>query len=312
MKSSTVKKSDRLLPHKLSSLVPGEMHPEEFTALCTSIKEHGLQNAIILYESAILDGRERYNALLKLGCDVGNSKQFVTFKGSAGEAAALVLDNNLHRRQLNSMQKALVASRMHLDNKMSQKDAAERVGCGVATVNLACRLLISNNTPLIKRCENGDATRAEIDEILYDRSAATAAETVTPLDDAGGEDNALPKGASPANVIDFSKAQTKAGKRSTTGRRATETPASRAVALFKSLSTKERASFVIMAWAWLQPALKDAGKAGTAAVPGVLLQGRAEAKPLLGKAKTTARATKKAARATKKAEQAAARQRAAA
>lgn len=302
------KKSDRLLPHKLSGLVPGEMHPEEFTALCTSIKEHGLQNAIILYEGAILDGRERYNALLKLGKPLTKCTQ--VFTGSAAEAAALVLDNNLHRRQLNSMQKAMVAARMHLDNKMPQKEASERVGCGVATVNLACRLLASNNTPLIKRCENGDATRAEIDEILYDRSAATAAETVTPLDNAGGEDTALPEG-SPANVIDFSKAQAKAGKRSTAGKRATETPASRCVALFKSMGTKERASFVVMAWAWLQPALKDAGKAGVDAVLGTP-KGRAEPKPLLGKAKTAAKATARAARATKKAERTAAQQRAAA
>lgn len=301
-KSSAAPKSNRLLPHKLSGLVPGEMHPEEFTALCTSIKEHGLQNPIILYEGAILDGRERYNALLKLG-KTPRGQDFKTFAGTAAEAAALVLDNNLHRRQLNSMQKAIVAARMHIDSKTPQKEAAERVGCGVATVNLACRLLASNNTPLIKRCENGDATRAEIDEILYDRSASAAAEAVDPIDDAD-EADALPEGT-PANVIDFSKAQQKAGKRSTAGKRATETPASRCVALFKSLSEKDRASFVNMAWVWLQPALKAAGKAGTPAVLGEA-KGHAEAKPLLGKAKTPAKATARAARATKKAEKAAA------
>lgn len=293
--SAVVKKSDRLLPHKLSGLVPGEMHPEEFEALCTSIKEHGLQNPIILYEGAILDGRERYNALLKLNLPI--TKKTAVFNGTAAEAAALVMDNNLHRRQLNSMQKALVAARMHLDNKMPQKDAAARVGCGVATVNLACRLLASQNTPLIKRCENGDATRAEIDELLYERSASGQEEV--PELDVAGDDDALP-GDAPGNVIDFSTAAGKVGgKRSTAGKRATETPASRCVAMFKSLSEKERASFVVMAWAWLEPALQNADKARA--------QGRAEAKPLLGKAKTPAKATKRAARATAKAEKEAAR-----
>lgn len=237
-----------LAPHALASLVPGEMSDEEFAALCTSIKEDGLQNPIVLFEGQILDGRHRYQACKQM--DVKGT--FVEYKGK--DPAAFVLDNNLHRRQLNSMQKALVGARMHLRKELplTQKDAAARVGVGVATVALAVRLLQSDNTPLIKRTERGDTTRGEIDEVLYDRSAAAQAETVPEMAD--GEDD-----EAPGNVIELDKHPI-AGKRARKGGSA-ETPASRVLQAFKGLSERERISFCELAMPWLKPAYEKATNA---------------------------------------------------
>lgn len=260
-----------LTPHKLSSIVPGEMSSDEYKALCTSIKEDGLQNAIVVYEGQILDGRHRYQACKELGI----KPTFTEFKGDTKQATALVLDNNLHRRTLNSMQKALVAARMHIEapaaTPVSQKDSAARVGVGVATVNLAVRLINSKNTPLIKRCEQGEATRAEIDELLYDR-AAQQAEPVAPAVD--GDDDALGAGAAPANVIDLDSKRPStatAGKQSHPERHARETAASRVVQAFKGLDTKGRIDFVKLGWSWLAPALKAAGHTTSEAPAGAVV-----------------------------------------
>lgn len=251
-------------PHPLASFVPGEMGKEEFAALCTSIKEDGVRQPIIVFEGQILDGRHRYAACKELGI---KTIPYNEFKGDKDAAIALVMDNNLHRRQLNSMQKAIVAARMCLVkvNPPTQKDAAARVGAGLQLVNLAVRLLNSNNTPLIKRAENGDATRAEVDELLYDRAAATEAAPAALVDGEEGDDAPL-GGGTPSNVVKLPVAgkgkatPTVGSKPGHPERRAKETPTSRVVQHFKALSEKERVQFCIMAWSWLRPAVEAAQK----------------------------------------------------
>lgn len=255
-----------LLPHPLSETVPGQMTEEEFIALCASIKADGQCQPIVLFEGKILDGRARYKAVRHLG----NLPTTVQFEGDVAKAAAFVIDNNLHRRQLNSMQKALVGAHFHMRKEapLSQKDAAAAVGVGLATLNLAVRLLASNNTPLIKRCEHGDTTRAEIDEILFDREASRQQASVTSKhvaseDDIIGEepDGVTPAGKAPGNVIDINSGSGVIGKRmQKVGHSAKETAASRCVQHFKGLSEAERKGFVEMAWPWLGPALRNAGK----------------------------------------------------
>lgn len=278
-------------PHALANVVPGEMGTEEFDALCVSIKEDGQRVPIVIYEGHILDGRHRYQACRKLGIE----PKLEQFKGSAADAAAFAIDMNLHRRQLNSMQKALVAARMCTREKdaLSQKDAAAKVGVGVATVNLAVRLLASNNTPLIKRTENGDTTRAEIDEMLFDREASKAAAMVaapkTNPGDTDDDDN------TPGKVVQFPKTPGPqvAGKVPHPERHARSTPASLAVQHFKALDEKARASFCTMAWQWLRPALIAAGKMAKGEGAPLPVAGKPLAAPKAGK-----RTFKKAVKAT--------------
>ncbi len=281
-----------LFPHALAETVPGEMNAEEFAALCASIKADGICNPIMLFEGKILDGRARYKAMRKLEL-APVTKQF---EGTAKQAAAFVLDNNLHRRALNSMQKAIVGARFHLaeTNPLTQKEAAEAVGVGVATVNLAVRMLNSNNTPLIKRCEMGDASRNEVAEILYDRDASKQQATVTSKhvasqDDIIGDDEKdTPAGKAPGNVIDINSGSGVVGKRMTkAGHSAKETAASRCVQHFKGLTESERKGFVEMAWPWLGPALRAAGKlAGTTPAPAATAKAK---QPKLVKSATAAK-----------------------
>jgi ParB/RepB/Spo0J family partition protein len=259
------------LPHALAEVVPGGLDGEEFQALCTSIKEEGLNHPIVLFEERILDGRERYRACIKVGVE----PTFKDFKGKDPEA--YVIANNLHRRQLNSMQKALVAARMcsRKENTLTQKAAAERCGVGVATVNLAVRLLDSKNTLLIKRSERGEASRGEIDELLYDRAAtqqaqqrvsvaAAVASAEVDDEDLLGDvdtDETTGKTKTSGTVVDITdRLPTVGTKPSRAGKVAVETPASRVVQAFKGLTEAERKHFVDMAWAWLEPAIKAAGK----------------------------------------------------
>ena len=99
------------------------------------IAAHGLRDRVVLFQGRILDGRNRYRALVeiaKLGLayrgetfteadlvpgasstdGVGWGDFFEDFSGSEAEALEYVLSKNLHRRHLNESQRAMVAANL--------------------------------------------------------------------------------------------------------------------------------------------------------------------------------------------------------
>jgi len=88
--------------HPLADLFP-LLEGQEFDDLVADIKKNGLREPITLLGSRILDGRNRYRACLKAGVEVRHRD----FYGD--NAASFVVSMNLHRRQLNESQRALVA-----------------------------------------------------------------------------------------------------------------------------------------------------------------------------------------------------------
>jgi len=267
-------KSTSYKAHKLAELVPGEMEDAEFDALVESIKADGQQFPIILFEGQILDGRHRYRACTKLGIAA-------TFKLYTGkDPSGFVLDSNLHRRQLNSMQKALVGARMHINSRdeegkpsISLEDCAKRVGVGKGTLHLCVRLFDSKNTSLIRRTEKGETTRAEVDELIFDRTAAAQAVPVDAsaegVDDGdemfGDTDNTAKQkgGKASGNVTNIADARAKRNVHPE--RRSTATPAHGAAQAFKALNEAERRGFVELTWHWLEPLLQAMGKLPTPA-----------------------------------------------
>ena len=95
---------DGLEFHPLAMLFP-PLDDEEFKALKADIREHGLSEAIWLYEGKILDGAHRFKACLA----VGVAPRFRDYEG--GEPLAFVLGLNLRRRHLTPTQRAVVAAR---------------------------------------------------------------------------------------------------------------------------------------------------------------------------------------------------------
>jgi hypothetical protein len=71
-----------LTAHPLADIFP-LMEGEEFDALVQDIKDNGLKEAIWLYEDKILDGRNRYNAVVKAGLQYRlKEEDFRTYTGS--------------------------------------------------------------------------------------------------------------------------------------------------------------------------------------------------------------------------------------
>ena len=80
----------------------------ELASLTEDVKANGLREPIVLFDGAILDGRNRQRA-----CEMaGVEPRFETFEGTQEAALAYVLSRNVHRRHLSESQRAMSAGRL--------------------------------------------------------------------------------------------------------------------------------------------------------------------------------------------------------
>lgn len=115
-----------LKAHPFAAIFP-MLDADDGAALRADISSHGLREKVVLYHDEILDGRNRYGALVdiaKLGLpyrgqaftaadiEQGEFEFFTWFTGTEAEALEYVLSKNLHRRHLNESQRAMVAANL--------------------------------------------------------------------------------------------------------------------------------------------------------------------------------------------------------
>ncbi len=91
--------------HPLADIFP-LIDGAEFVALRDDIAAHGVREPVILFEGAILDGRNRYRAALAAGVDCPMTE----YRGD--DAAAFVVSLNIHRRHLTESQRAMAAAKL--------------------------------------------------------------------------------------------------------------------------------------------------------------------------------------------------------
>jgi ParB-like chromosome segregation protein Spo0J len=109
--------------HEVGDLFP-LMHGEKFAHLVEDIREHGLREAIWLYEDKIIDGRNRYRV-----CEAAGVEPKFREWDREGSLVAFVLSLNLHRRQLTPSQEARVEAEAV---PLCEKEARERQSHGQA------------------------------------------------------------------------------------------------------------------------------------------------------------------------------------
>ena len=135
------------------------MEGEEFEALKKDLEEHGQREPIVLLDGMILDGRNRYRALMSM---------FITPKfvhwNSDGSPEAYVISKNIMRRHLTEAQRAMIGAKLanlkdgqHPDyvkendgsrnrRPITDTEAAQMVGVGVTTLR-AAKIVHKKGTP---------------------------------------------------------------------------------------------------------------------------------------------------------------------
>jgi 16S rRNA G966 N2-methylase RsmD len=87
--------------HPIANIFPLLMGPE-YQELVEDVRQNGLLESIWLYEDKILDGRNRYRACV----DIGIEPSFSQWQSECGSPVNFVIAMNLHRRHLDSSQRA--------------------------------------------------------------------------------------------------------------------------------------------------------------------------------------------------------------
>jgi hypothetical protein len=91
---------DTLEFHPLANAFP-LMEGADFKEFVADIKAKGLREPITMFESKILEGRNRHRACMKLKIE----PRFEQFEGDEAAAAAFVISRNIHRRHLTPKQR---------------------------------------------------------------------------------------------------------------------------------------------------------------------------------------------------------------
>lgn len=146
---------------------------EALARLGDDIAEHGLRDAIEVFEGKILDGRNRYNACLSRGVE----PRFVSVE--TPDPFAYVVSKNLHRRHLDESQRALCAARAksmfeaaarermrrgkedpvaNLPQGKSRDQAAALMAVSPRSVEHASRVLRSGSPELVAAVESGEVS----------------------------------------------------------------------------------------------------------------------------------------------------------
>lgn len=159
-------------------LMPGGMTTEEFEALCDDIAERGLVYPITLHEGKVLDGWHRYRACHKTGTPLK------TIEYTGPDPDGYIMACNILRRKLTSIQRALVAAKMHREHKISQRDVCKKAGISNEVLTLVLRAMETNNSRLLSRLENDtDLTRGSLREELTDMGVKVGKATDKPVDE---------------------------------------------------------------------------------------------------------------------------------
>jgi N6-adenosine-specific RNA methylase IME4 len=128
--------------HRLASWVQ-VMEGSEFEDLRDNIKARGLRDPITMYEGSILDGRNRYRALLAAGVKI-TPEMFVEFDPAKdGDPLEFVISRT-KRRNWNTSQKASAAA--ELANLGKGRPSVNAQNCAITQDEAADRLNVSRRT----------------------------------------------------------------------------------------------------------------------------------------------------------------------
>ena len=142
--------------HPLADIFP-LVEGAEFDELVADIREHGLHEAVVVYEDKVLDGRNRLRACEAAGID----PTFTVYTGD--DPVAYVISLNLRRRHLDESQRAMVAAKLATlklgDNQHSEgpsiEEASRLLKVGHAPVERAKTVQRDGAPELVSAVERG-------------------------------------------------------------------------------------------------------------------------------------------------------------
>lgn len=201
MDSQIIKQSNpqKLSFHPFLTIFP-EMGKVAFDEFVADIRDHGIREAIWTHKNQIIDGRNRWLACeqLVLPCP---TREYV---GDEKDLLAFVISQNLHRRQLDASQRAMVAARIATMRQGARTDLQPRPNLAEVSIQDAGKLL-NVSTGNVKSAKRVIAkAEPEIVKAVEQGKLAVSAATKVALQPADVQRHAVAKideGAKGADVV---------------------------------------------------------------------------------------------------------------
>lgn len=139
--------------HPAANLLP-LMLDEELQALAADIKRHGQREPIRLLDGQVIDGRHRLEA-----CKIAGVKPVCLelADSSVDDPVEYVLSLNLHRRQLTTGQRAMIAADRQIC-RLTDEQAAIRFAVCERTIRSARAVLKQGDQQLVEEVRRGTTT----------------------------------------------------------------------------------------------------------------------------------------------------------
>jgi ParB family chromosome partitioning protein len=171
-----------LEPHPIALCWP-DLSESDFLALKEDIDKNGQRNPVILYQEKVLDGVQRTRVCLLLG------REPITASPEISDPVAYAISQNLHRRHLSSIEKAVVADRLAKlqlgTNRYVRKvdpsdegptltvqEAAELVGASDSQIWRLRQVRRDGIPELVEAMESGEVNAAVAAEISHAKPEA--------------------------------------------------------------------------------------------------------------------------------------------
>lgn len=161
--------------HPIANIFP-MIDEEKFQLLKKDIAEHGQNEPANVWRGKLLDGRNRYRACQELGIELDCSELVDEI-----DPVAWVISQNLHRRHLETSQRAMIAARManlkigdnqHTkegspnDGPSSRDQASELLSVGTASIDRAKFVLANAAADLIAAVDAKKVTVALAEKVI--------------------------------------------------------------------------------------------------------------------------------------------------
>lgn len=162
--------------HPLANIFP-LIEGADSDALVADIKAHGLADRIIMHEGRLLDGRNRWRALAKLGLtDEEIPRAHAEPLDDGTDPLAFVISKNLKRRHLDESQRAMVAARLatlqdgqrqvgRLAHVPTQEQAGELLNVSERSIKRARTVLNHGTDELRQAVDRGEVSVSAAAEV---------------------------------------------------------------------------------------------------------------------------------------------------
>jgi phage N-6-adenine-methyltransferase len=148
-------------PHPACAIFP-LLEGDDLQRLADDISTNGLLEAVVVHNGTVLDGRNRLAACELAGVD----PELRQWEGDETDILPWIVSRNLHRRHLNTSQRAMVAAKLATlrvgANQVSEGlpigRAAELLSVGERTVHRAREVLEEGTPELVRQVEQGEVS----------------------------------------------------------------------------------------------------------------------------------------------------------